>query len=150
MAREDIRTVCPYCGVGCGVILEVENGRIAKVRGMARIPPMAVACARRAVRVTGPSFPTSACTMPRSAPRGEKAVSVAMRQAIDTTAARLRTHPGGAWAGCHCLYVSGQMSLEAQYSSTNWPRGLSAASILNPIPACAWLRQGLATSSRWG
>ncbi|WP_408874589.1 hypothetical protein [Acetobacter sp. AC2005] len=33
MAREEVRTVCPYCGVGCGIILEVENDRIAKVRG---------------------------------------------------------------------------------------------------------------------
>ena len=32
-AVKNIRTVCPYCGVGCGMILQVENGRIAKVIG---------------------------------------------------------------------------------------------------------------------
>jgi anaerobic selenocysteine-containing dehydrogenase len=23
------KTVCPYCGVGCGMELQVENGRVA-------------------------------------------------------------------------------------------------------------------------
>ncbi|HEX4986210.1 MAG TPA: molybdopterin-dependent oxidoreductase, partial [Burkholderiales bacterium] len=30
---DEIRTTCPYCGVGCGVIAEVRGGRIAGVRG---------------------------------------------------------------------------------------------------------------------
>jgi sulfite reductase (NADPH) flavoprotein alpha-component len=28
-----VKSVCPYCGVGCGMILQVENGRITKVVG---------------------------------------------------------------------------------------------------------------------
>ncbi|NVN13897.1 hypothetical protein, partial [Nguyenibacter vanlangensis] len=38
MARQEIRTACPYCGVGCGVVMEVEDGRIARVRGDAAHP----------------------------------------------------------------------------------------------------------------
>ena len=30
---EATRTTCPYCGVGCGVVIEHEEGRIAGVRG---------------------------------------------------------------------------------------------------------------------
>src|ERR1017187_1043190 len=28
-----VKTVCPYCGVGCGMILQVENNRVVKVTG---------------------------------------------------------------------------------------------------------------------
>src|SRR5664280_1049037 len=32
MAR-NVKTVCPYCGVGCDMILHVENNRVVKVTG---------------------------------------------------------------------------------------------------------------------
>jgi predicted molibdopterin-dependent oxidoreductase YjgC len=28
-----VKTVCGYCGTGCGLILEVQDNRIMKVRG---------------------------------------------------------------------------------------------------------------------
>ena len=28
-----VRTVCPYCGVGCGMVLEVKQGKVVKVTG---------------------------------------------------------------------------------------------------------------------
>ena len=31
LATQNIRSVCPYCGVGCGIVMQVENGRVAKV-----------------------------------------------------------------------------------------------------------------------
>ena len=33
MANENVKTVCPYCGVGCGMVLHVENGEVVKVSG---------------------------------------------------------------------------------------------------------------------
>ncbi|WP_214442644.1 hypothetical protein, partial [Acetobacter pasteurianus] len=33
MPDTSFRSVCPYCGVGCGIILDVKDGKIAKVRG---------------------------------------------------------------------------------------------------------------------
>jgi sulfite reductase (NADPH) flavoprotein alpha-component len=30
---KSVRTVCPYCGVGCGMILKVQDGRVTKVSG---------------------------------------------------------------------------------------------------------------------
>ncbi len=29
----NVKTVCPYCGVGCGMILQVEKDRVVKVIG---------------------------------------------------------------------------------------------------------------------
>ena len=34
----ETRTTCPYCGVGCGVIVESDGGRITGVRGDPRHP----------------------------------------------------------------------------------------------------------------
>ncbi|HEY0793580.1 MAG TPA: hypothetical protein VGD78_21140, partial [Chthoniobacterales bacterium] len=31
--RRSVHSVCPYCGVGCGMILHVEDNRIVKVEG---------------------------------------------------------------------------------------------------------------------
>ncbi|BCG03352.1 hypothetical protein PPGU19_079200 (plasmid) [Paraburkholderia sp. PGU19] len=33
MACENIKTVCPYCGVGCGMVLHVEEGQVVKISG---------------------------------------------------------------------------------------------------------------------
>ena len=32
-STRSVKTVCPYCGVGCGMILQVENNRVVKVLG---------------------------------------------------------------------------------------------------------------------
>ena len=34
----DVKTTCPYCGVGCGLIATVEEGRLTAVRGDKRAP----------------------------------------------------------------------------------------------------------------
>lgn len=33
MSATNVRTVCPYCGVGCGMVLHVEAGEVVKVSG---------------------------------------------------------------------------------------------------------------------
>ena len=33
MANQSIRSVCPYCGVGCGIVMQVENNKVVKVIG---------------------------------------------------------------------------------------------------------------------
>ena len=53
----ETRTTCPYCGVGCGLVAEVRDGRLAAVRGDTRPPgqprrdvPQADAAARGRAR----------------------------------------------------------------------------------------------------
>ena len=33
MANQRVRSVCPYCGVGCGIVMHVEHNRVVKVTG---------------------------------------------------------------------------------------------------------------------
>jgi len=30
---EEVETVCPYCGCGCGIYLGIRNGQVVNVRG---------------------------------------------------------------------------------------------------------------------
>ncbi|MGI8749620.1 MAG: hypothetical protein ACR2J6_03590, partial [Thermoleophilaceae bacterium] len=32
-AETETRTVCPYCGVGCGLVAKTEGGRLRSVEG---------------------------------------------------------------------------------------------------------------------
>ena len=33
-----VKSVCPYCGVGCGIVMEVEQQKVIKVYGDKRHP----------------------------------------------------------------------------------------------------------------
>ncbi|WML47948.1 hypothetical protein RCG23_21985 [Neobacillus sp. PS3-34] len=33
-----VKTVCGYCGTGCGLMVEVEDNRIVKIRGDKEAP----------------------------------------------------------------------------------------------------------------
>ncbi|GBQ23018.1 molybdopterin oxidoreductase [Acetobacter estunensis NRIC 0472] len=124
MGKEEIRTVCPYCGVGCGVILEVANGRIAKVRGDTAHPTNG---GRLCTKGSSCDKPVSSDFRLKEAAlrpeRGGAVVSVPIQQAIETTADRLRTILDEHGPDALSFYVSGQMSLEAQYLINKLTKG---------------------------
>lgn len=33
MTKKTVKSVCPYCGVGCGIVMEVADNKIVKVAG---------------------------------------------------------------------------------------------------------------------
>jgi predicted molibdopterin-dependent oxidoreductase YjgC len=37
-ATQEVETVCPYCGVGCGIYLGIDKGAIVSVRGNDQSP----------------------------------------------------------------------------------------------------------------
>ena len=46
-----VKTTCPYCGVGCGLVAEVRDGRLAAVRGDAEHPVNRGATCRKPTRL---------------------------------------------------------------------------------------------------
>ena len=50
-------TLCPYCGVGCGLLVKVEDGRVTRVKGDSILfaPPLVITEDQidRIVNVTG-------------------------------------------------------------------------------------------------
>ncbi|HEY4801556.1 MAG TPA: bifunctional nitrate reductase/sulfite reductase flavoprotein subunit alpha [Paraburkholderia sp.] len=124
MSSESVKSVCPYCGVGCGMILHVEDGQVAKISGDAEHPTnfgrlcTKGSSAHVALRKSGRlerAFVRHA--------RDEDPVPLPLAQAISDTARRLRATLDAHGPDSLSFYVSGQMSIEAQYLANKLAKG---------------------------
>lgn len=119
-----VRSVCPYCGVGCGIVMQVEHDLIVKVSGDKQHPSNA---GRLCTKGSTCAVPVAdAGRMKHAFVREERSrdpVRVGIDQAIQATASRLRGIIDEHGADAFALYVSGQMSLEAQYLANKLTKG---------------------------
>jgi sulfite reductase (NADPH) flavoprotein alpha-component len=124
MSATSVKSVCPYCGVGCGMVLHVEDGQVVKIAGDKEHPAnfgrlctkgqSAHVALRRSGRLED-AFVRHA--------RDEDPVPLPMAQALSSTAARLRRLIDEHGPDALAFYVSGQMSLEAQYLVNKLAKG---------------------------
>ncbi len=124
MFSRNVKTVCPYCGVGCGMVLHVEDGQVVKISGDREHPAnfgrlctkgqSAHVALRKSGRLEG-AFVRHA--------RGQDPTPLPMAQAISDTAARLRGLLDAHGPDALSFYVSGQMSIEAQYLVNKLAKG---------------------------
>lgn len=124
MANQTVRSVCPYCGVGCGIVMQVEDNRVIKVTGdkthptnFGRLCTKGTTCGQ-AIAESGRMEDAYL----RQA-RNRDPVRIAMDQAISETARRLREILDAHGPDALSFYVSGQMSLEAQYLANKLAKG---------------------------
>ena len=123
-ATTAVKSVCPYCGVGCGVVMEVKAGRVIKISGdkshptnFGRLCTKGSTCAQALV---------DSGRMEHAFVRHERArepVRTEMDAAIRETARRLRAILDEHGPDALSFYVSGQMSLEAQYLVNKLAKG---------------------------
>ena len=124
-----VRTVCSYCGVGCGLVLDVETGpdgrrRVRKASGDKAHPAnFGKLCTKGSTTADMLAAPGRLKTALVRADRGAEAVPTALDEAIATTARRLRAIIDEHGPDSFALYVSGQMSLEAQYLANKLAKG---------------------------
>ncbi|WP_374335273.1 molybdopterin-dependent oxidoreductase [Leeia sp.] len=126
MSQTEIRSTCCYCGVGCGVLIQSEAGRIISVRGDPEHPAnygrmcskglnLAATTASDSGRALVPSMRLTRDSAPQT---------VSWDEALDSTAdglARIiRLHGPDAVA----LYVSGQLLTEEYYQFNKLAKGL--------------------------
>lgn len=124
VTTKTVKSACPYCGVGCGIVMQVEDGKIVKVSGDRSHPTnFGRLCTKG-----------STCHEPVNAPgRADRAYArldggtdqgaIPMDEAIARTASGLRTIIERDGPDAVSLYVSGQMSLEAQYLANKLCKG---------------------------
>ncbi|GAA1002550.1 bifunctional reductase [Acrocarpospora pleiomorpha] len=124
-----VRTVCSYCGVGCGMVLDVATGpdgrrTVRKVSGDKAHPAnfgrLCTKGATTADMLAAPGRLTAALVRRE---RGAEPTPVGVDVAITETARRLRAVIDEHGPDAVALYVSGQLSLEAQYLANKLAKG---------------------------
>ena len=127
-----VRTVCSYCGVGCGIVLDVglgPDGRrtVFKASGDKAHPANAgrlcTKGATTADMLSAPGRLTTALVRDGLDDRGEELVPAPVADAIAETARRLRGVVDEHGPDAVAFYVSGQMGLEAQYLANKLAKG---------------------------
>lgn len=113
---KSVRSVCPYCGVGCGMVLESDGKKVIKVSGDKTHPSnFGRLCTKGQ---TSAQALVNSGRMESAFVRTERSrdpVKAPMAQAISTTAKRLREILDQYGPDALSFYVSGQMSIESQY-----------------------------------
>lgn len=136
-----VKTLCAYCGVGCGMVLEVGGPSAAKSQSSSRSTlPIGPTVTKSVGDKTHPANFGRLCTKGSTtadmlaAPgrldkarirhrRGDRPESTDTSVAITDTARKLRTILDEHGPDSVALYVSGQMSIEAQYLSNKLAKG---------------------------
>nr|WP_307841481.1 bifunctional nitrate reductase/sulfite reductase flavoprotein subunit alpha [Streptomyces endocoffeicus] len=124
-----VRTVCSYCGVGCGMVLDVGRGpdgrrTVLKASGDKEHPAnFGRLCAKGATTADMLAAPGRLTTALRRPHRAEEPVPASRDEAIAETARRLRAIVDEHGPDAVALYVSGQLGLEAQYLANKLAKG---------------------------
>jgi sulfite reductase (NADPH) flavoprotein alpha-component len=126
------RTACSYCGVGCGIEVHTttdpDSGRpvIARVSGDKLHPTnFGRLCTKGATHAEMMAADDGRLTSALLRPtREDEPVSTPVEDAVAQAGRRLRTIIDEHGPDAVALYVSGQMSIEAQYLATKLAKGL--------------------------
>ncbi len=121
---KQIRSVCPYCGVGCGMILHVENNRVAKVTGDAAHPANFGKLCTKGLTCAEPlTAPDRLAFAQVRTKRDDAMQKISMEAALEQTATRLQKIISEHGPDAFAFYVSGQLSTEAQYLANKLCKG---------------------------
>jgi assimilatory nitrate reductase catalytic subunit len=125
----ETRSTCPYCGVGCGVIIASQDGQITGVRGdpdhPANFGRLCTKGSTLALTASAPIAQQTRLLQPlQRLQRGGAATPVSWEQALDhasTQFARIIQTHGPDAVG---FYVSGQLLTEDYYAFNKLAKGL--------------------------
>lgn len=124
IVSKSVPSVCPYCGVGCGMILETDGKRVVKVTGDKNHPSnFGRLCTKgqtSAQALVNSGRMESAFVR---SDRSHEPVKTPMAQAISMTAKRLRGILDQHGPDALSFYISGQMSIESQYLANKLAKG---------------------------
>ncbi|KPL36196.1 reductase [Streptomyces anulatus] len=124
-----VRTVCSYCGVGCGIVLDIAAGpdgrrTVVKASGDKEHPSNAGRLCTKGATGADLLAASGRLTTALARPdRSEEPAPLGRDAAIAETARRLRSVLDAHGPDAVALYVSGQMTLEAQYLANKLAKG---------------------------
>ncbi len=119
-----IRTICPYCGVGCGLAIKVRDGRIVEVKGDKLHPSThGGICVKGALAGEIVATPNRLTTAQIRSDRAGAFRPVSLDAALAHAAGEfqdiIKRHGPDAVA----FYISGQLTTEAQYVFNKLAKG---------------------------
>jgi NADPH-dependent sulfite reductase flavoprotein alpha-component len=130
-AREGaVNSLCAYCGVGCGMVLQIttgpesDRGHVTKTVGNKSHPAnFGRLCTKGTTTADLLAAPGRMESAYLRADRGEEPEPIDMDDAIARSAQQLRAIIDEHGPDAVAMYVSGQMSLEAQYLANKLTKG---------------------------
>jgi anaerobic selenocysteine-containing dehydrogenase len=118
------RTICPYCGVGCGLVVEVDGGRVSRVRGDDRHPGTLGRLCRKAVYLPAAVNSDTRLTHPMvRARRGGPLERAGWDDAMGLAAERVRSIVDSDGPDAFGFYLSGQLLTEEYYVANKLAKG---------------------------
>jgi formate dehydrogenase alpha subunit len=129
---QEVKTICPYCGVGCGMYMGVYYDRIVSVRGNRENPAnRGNLCVKGRFGIADFVTSLSRLDSPLMRKNGEL-VSVSWEEALDIIASKLSEYRGDQFA----LIASGKLPNEDSYIAQKFARKVMGT---NNIDHCARL-----------
>src|SRR5688572_28634036 len=116
MMPRDVKTLCPYCGVGCGLVATTDGSRILRVRGDPEHPANFGRVCPKGGTVAQTVNVSTRLRHAMLRERGSRQFSVVpARSAVRHAAERLNAILQSDGPGTIGFYLSGQLTTEAQY-----------------------------------
>ena len=117
-------TLCPYCGVGCGLLVEVREGRVARVRGDPAHPSSLGDVCAKAVHLPPTLRTAERLLYPHVRARRDGALArVPWELAVRTVADRLGEIVVAHGPDAIAFYASGQLTTEEYYVAGKLAKG---------------------------
>jgi ferredoxin-nitrate reductase len=123
MAAET-RTLCPYCGVGCGLIARTSGGRLREVAGDRLYPANRGRTCRKPLELPAAVHARDRATMPLlRGSREARFEAAGWDDALGSLAARLRAIADEHGPDAIAFYISGQLLTEDYYAVNKLAKG---------------------------
>ena len=117
-------TMCPYCGVGCGLLVQVQDGRVARVKGDPAHPANLGDVCAKAVHLPPVLRTSDRLVHPQIRVRRDAALErVPWELALRFSAERMREIVAAHGPDAVAFYASGQLLTEEYYLASKLARG---------------------------
>src|SRR3989440_10075259 len=121
---KEFKTLCPYCGVGCGILASTDGSRVTRIKGDPHHPAnFGKLCHKGSTIAQTVDSPTRLRYAMMRDDRAKPLLAVSPSRAIARAAERLnhilQTHGPQAIG----FYLSGQLTTESQYLFNKFAKG---------------------------
>ena len=123
--QTEVKSTCCYCGVGCGVLIETEDGKITGLRGDPEHPANRGRLCTKGATLKQTANPTYRLLHPEKRPaRGLPGKRVGWDTALDEAAERFAASIRQYGPDSVAFYISGQLMTEDYYVFNKLAKGL--------------------------